>query len=53
MARRATKGNENPAGGEDAANEWERRGRFLKRAVAGTEQRERPKRFSTQADSRR
>jgi hypothetical protein len=33
MALRATEGNEVPAGGEDAANEMERRGRFFNRAA--------------------
>jgi hypothetical protein len=33
MARRATKGDEKPAGGEDAAHELERRGRFFNRAL--------------------
>jgi hypothetical protein len=33
MPRRATKGDEKPAGGEDAANEFECRGRFFNRAV--------------------
>jgi len=32
MALRATNGNEKPAGGEGAANEWERRGRFFRGA---------------------
>jgi hypothetical protein len=32
---RATEGNEKPAGGEDAANELERRARFFKGAVSG------------------
>jgi hypothetical protein len=34
MALRATEGNEKPAGGEDAANEMERRGWFFNRAAA-------------------
>jgi hypothetical protein len=35
VALRDTNGNEKPAGGEGAANEWERRGRFFRGAVAG------------------
>jgi hypothetical protein len=37
MARRATKGDEKPAGGEDAANESERRGQVFNRTVSRAE----------------